>query len=91
MDSLQLAQQLKRRLLQVDYSSYQEVDKEILPKNIKIIAVEDADQVIIRMEFKSVSLNEKLRFPFKIPSGYKEIVIIMQWLKNSCSSFFLVF
>lgn len=75
MNSLQLAQQAKRRILQVDYASYQEVDKQILPKNIEIIAVEDADQVIIRMEFKSVSLNESVRFPFNIPSGYKEIVI----------------
>jgi len=25
------------------------------------------------LEFKAVSLNEDLRFPFKIPSGLKEI------------------
>ena len=75
MDSLQMYQQLKRRMLQVDYSSYQEVKKQILPQNIRIIATEDADQVAITMEFKSVSINEEVRFPFKIPSGYKEIVI----------------
>jgi hypothetical protein len=27
------------------------------------------------MEYRSVSLNEDLRFPFKIPSGFKEISI----------------
>lgn len=75
MDSLQLFQQLKRRMLQVDYASYQEVKKQILPKNIRIIATEESDEVAITMEFKSVSLNEDVRFPFKIPSGYKEIVI----------------
>ncbi len=75
MDSLQMYQQLKRRMLQVDYSSYQEVKKQILPQNIRIIATEDADQVAITMEFKSVSLNGEVRFPFKIPAGYKEIVI----------------
>jgi outer membrane biogenesis lipoprotein LolB len=75
MDSLQLHQQLKKRMLQVDYASYQEVDKQILPQNIRIIAVDDTDQVAITMEFKSVSLNQDVRFPFKIPSGYKEIVI----------------
>ncbi|MCT4630162.1 DUF4292 domain-containing protein [Winogradskyella sp.] len=75
MDSLQMYQQLKRRFLQVDYKAYQEVEKQVLPKNIKIIAVEDSDQVEISMEFKSLSLNEEVRFPFKIPSGYKEIVI----------------
>jgi outer membrane biogenesis lipoprotein LolB len=75
MDSLQLYQQLKKRMLQVDYSSYQEVKKQILPQNIRIVAVEDSDEVAITMEFKSVSLNEDVRFPFRIPSGYKEIVI----------------
>ncbi|MEO1030088.1 MAG: DUF4292 domain-containing protein [Bacteroidota bacterium] len=75
MDSLQLFQQLKRRILQVDYKSYQEVDQQVLPKHIRIIAVEDANEVAITMEFKSTSLNGDLRFPFKIPSGYKEIVI----------------
>lgn len=75
MDSLQLHQQLKKRMLQVDYSTYQKVDKQTLPQNIRIIAVDDADQVAIAMEFKSVSLNDAVRFPFNIPAGYKEIVI----------------
>ncbi|MUU79023.1 DUF4292 domain-containing protein [Winogradskyella endarachnes] len=75
MDSLQLQQQQKRRMLQVDYASYQEVDKQIIPKNIRIIAVDDSDEVAVAMAIKSVSLNDEVRFPFKIPSGYKEIVI----------------
>ncbi|WP_282042290.1 DUF4292 domain-containing protein [Winogradskyella flava] len=75
MDSLQLFQQLKKRILQVDYKSYQEIDKQVLPKDIRIIAVEDSDEVAITMEFKSLALNDEVRFPFKIPAGYKEIVI----------------
>ena len=75
MDSLQMQQTLEKRMLQVDYASYQEVDKQIVPENIRIIAVEDTDEVAITMEFKSVSLNDEVRFPFNIPSGYKEIVI----------------
>lgn len=75
MDSLQLFQQLKNRMLQVDYNSYQKVGKQVLPKNIRIIAVEDTDEVAIAMEFKSIALNEEVRFPFRIPTGYKEIVI----------------
>ena len=31
--------------------------------------------MIIDLEYKSVSLNEELRFPYKIPSGYDEIVL----------------
>ena len=75
MDSLQLSQQLENRILQVDYTSYQDVSKQVLPKDIRIIAQEDSEEVAITMEFKSVSLNEEVRFPFKIPSGYKEIVM----------------
>ena len=56
MDSLQLFQQLKKRILQVDYKSYQEVDKQVLPKAIRIIAVEGADEVAITMDFKSIVL-----------------------------------
>lgn len=75
MDSLQLHQQLEKRMLQVDYSSYQKINKQILPQNIRIVAVEDKDEVAISMEFKSVTLDEDVRFPFNIPSGYKEIVL----------------
>ncbi|WP_179349459.1 DUF4292 domain-containing protein [Winogradskyella pacifica] len=75
MDSLQMQQILEKRMLQVDYASYQEVKKQIIPENISIIAVEGADQIAITMEFKSVSLDDEVRFPFNIPSGYKEIVI----------------
>ncbi|MBO3115185.1 DUF4292 domain-containing protein [Winogradskyella sp. DF17] len=75
MDSLQLFQQLEKRILQVDYTSYQKVDYEVLPQNINIIAVEDTDEVKVELEFKSITLNQELRFPFKIPKGYKEIQI----------------
>ena len=75
MDSQQLAQPLKHRMLQIDYKDYQEVEKQTLPQNIKVIALEGEDETIIAMEFKSVSLNNDLRFPFRIPSGFEEIVI----------------
>lgn len=73
LNSLELAQQSEKRFLQVNYKSYQEINKSIIPKFIKIIAVQDTDQALIDMELKSVKLNEKVRFPFKIPSGFKEI------------------
>ena len=73
LDSQQLSQSLKKRLLQIDYKAYQLVDKEIIPAIINIVAVEENSEVKIDLEYKSVSLNEDLRFPFEIPSGYKEI------------------
>lgn len=73
LNSLQMAQQSEKRFLQVDYKSYQEISKTIIPKFINIVAVQDRDQALVDMEIKSVKLNEKVRFPFKIPSGYKEM------------------
>ena len=75
MDSQQLLQPLKKRFLQIDYVGYQEVNKEILPQNIRIIAVEDREELNVVLEYKSVSINEEVRFPFKIPSGFDEIIL----------------
>ncbi len=75
MDSQQLLQPSKLRFLQLDYLGYQEVKKDILPQNVKIIAVEDSEELNVVMEYKSVTVNEEVRFPFRIPSGFEEIVI----------------
>lgn len=73
LDSQQLYQPLEKRMLQIDYKKYQEVSKQIFPENIRIIAVEKNDEIIIDLDFKSIQLNGEIRFPFNIPSGYKEI------------------
>jgi len=75
MDSQQLYQHSKRRILEIDYKSYQKVNRQILPQNLEIIAVEETEEVTIDMEYKSLALNEDLRFPFRIPAGFKEIRI----------------
>jgi len=75
MDSQQISQMASNRFLEVDYLAYQEVEKQTLPKNIKIIAVDEGDETTIELEYKSVKLNEPLRFPFKIPSGFEEIIL----------------
>lgn len=72
-DSQQLSQTLEQRMLQIDYKNYQEVEKQTVPEQISIIAVEGREQTTINMQFKSVSLNNDLRFPFRIPSGFEEI------------------
>ncbi|MEZ4801620.1 MAG: DUF4292 domain-containing protein [Gelidibacter sp.] len=75
LDSQQLSQSLQKRFLQIDYKTYQMVKKEIVPEVIHIVAVEDNSEVKIDLEYKSVTLDEEVRFPFEIPSGYKEIEI----------------
>lgn len=71
--SQQISQPKEFRHLQIDYLTYQEVEKQTLPENIKIIAVEANKESIIDLEFKNITLNEDLSFPYKIPSGFKEI------------------
>ena len=71
--SQQISQPNEFKLLQIDYLAYQEENKQALPEQVKIIAVEANEEMIAELEFKSVSLNQDLRFPFKIPSGFDEI------------------
>lgn len=73
LDSQQLYQPLEKRMLQIDYNKYQEVSKQIFPENIRIIAVEKNDEIIIDLDFKSIQLNGEVRFPFNIPSGFTKI------------------
>lgn len=73
ISSQQLSQIQELRHLQIDYKSYQEVDNQKIPELIKVLAVEANDQTTIGLEFKSVSLNTELRFPFNIPSGFDKI------------------
>lgn len=75
LDSQQLYQPIEKRMLQIDYKTYQQVSNQIFPENIHITALEMADEVTIDLEMKSITLNEEVRFPFEIPEGYKEIVI----------------
>ena len=62
-------------MLQIDYKNYQKVSKEIFPETVEVIALEVDQETKIYMEFKSITLNEELRFPFRIPSGFEEIVV----------------
>ncbi|MFV9549540.1 DUF4292 domain-containing protein [Algibacter sp. PT7-4] len=71
--SQQISQPEAYRHLQIDYLKYQDVNQQIIPELIKVIAVEANEEMSIELEMKNVSLNEELRFPFKIPSGFKAI------------------
>ena len=73
LESQQLAQISTQRFLQIDYLEYQTVERQQLPQAIKVISLEGDQEILIELEFKSVSLNQDLRYPFKIPSGYDEI------------------
>mgnify|MGYP001041398105 FL=1 len=71
LDALSVTQKFEQRDLKIFYKSYQNLRNLVLPKIISILANEGKDIVKIDLEYKSLRLNENLRFPYKIPDGYK--------------------
>ncbi|MEK6152792.1 DUF4292 domain-containing protein [Flavobacteriaceae bacterium 3-367] len=75
MAAQQLSQPGKKRVLEIRYKSYQEIDRRVLPNEIAITAVDDTHKNLIDLTFKNIELNRPLNFPYKIPKGFKEIVL----------------
>jgi len=61
--------------LTISYPEYQTISAELFPKTINIEAIEPKKTTQITMDFKNVEFDNRLSFPFKIPSHYKEIKI----------------
>ncbi|GAA4109998.1 DUF4292 domain-containing protein [Aquimarina addita] len=75
MFSQQLKQPLENRNLQIKYRTYQKVGNQDFPKEIDIEAFEDAKKTRIEIEYRTVNYNANVSFPFKVPSGYKQVTI----------------
>ena len=73
IDSQDLRQPTKRNLLNITYQSYQKVDALVLPQKMIITATNSNEQTTFNLNLKAVILGQPLRFPFKIPKGYKAI------------------
>jgi len=73
IDSQQSSQSTMRNRLDINYLSYQKVDKLIIPEKMTIIITNLETQTTLNLNLKSVVLGQSLRFPFTIPKGYKAI------------------
>lgn len=73
LDGLVLSQPRQNRILKVNYDTFQSVDQQIIPQQMTLRVTDNQSQMILNINLKSVSLNSALRFPFKLPSGYKLI------------------
>lgn len=71
----QIAQPEKGRLLQIDYKNYQEIDKKVVPNEIGIAATMDGNESLITIEYKNIEFDRKVKFPYNIPNGFKEIIL----------------
>ena len=54
------------------YPTYQTVNEQPFPKQIDITAISDSKMNKVFVDYKSVELDKKITFPYKIPFGYKE-------------------
>lgn len=73
LDGQSVDQPLENRSLDVNYQSFQAIDAQLFPKSITIKVIENQKETSLKLNLKSVILNQPLRFPFKMPSGYKPI------------------
>lgn len=64
----------KKGTLSISYKNYKKVKDTHLPGQFNIHAEDEKNQADIRVQYKSISVGEKLSFPYKIPSGYKKIL-----------------
>ncbi|AWH84484.1 DUF4292 domain-containing protein [Flavobacterium album] len=62
------------RSLDIQYPAHKEYPKAVLPAEIKIEA-EQKDRVNLKIEYNSVTFDEKLSFPYDVPEGYEQIFI----------------
>lgn len=72
-------QQFKRpntpESITISYPEYQHAENIMLPKKIRIIANQKGQTTKINIDYRTFKLNEPVRFPFEIPTGYTEITL----------------
>jgi len=73
--SQQLYQPSENRNLSINYQTYQKVGNQDFPLEIGIEAKQKDENTRITIEYRSVDYNAAVSFPFRIPSGYKQIKI----------------
>ena len=71
----EINQPLQERTLQVAYPDYKKYDAMILPLSLAIDARQKESKTNINIEYKNVSFNEDLSFPYSVPEGYERIYI----------------
>lgn len=63
------------RTLQIVYPDFKKYDESILPLSLSINAKQNDNKTNIDIEYKSISFNEDLSFPYNVPDGYERIYI----------------
>jgi Domain of unknown function (DUF4292) len=71
----QINQVAKARNLEINYPVHKEYPEAILPVKLLIEANQNNGKTNIEIDYKSISFNEELSFPYSVPESYKQIYI----------------
>lgn len=71
----QINQSEKERALQISYPDFKKYPEMILPLSMEIDATQKKGKVNIDVDFKNVTFNEELSFPYSVPDGYERTYI----------------
>ncbi len=63
----------KEQSLSIEYKDYINLENSLFPKGFLVRAYDGENETKIDINYRNVVFNTTLRFPFKIPNGYKEI------------------
>lgn len=69
----QLTRKLQKQSVTITYPAYGEQEGVVFPKKIDIRINQKEENTKINIDYRSLEFNRPASFPFKIPSGYKEI------------------
>lgn len=69
----EIAQNKLLRILIIEYLSYKENSNQKFPLAMSLSLIDKNSETKVSINFKNISLNQELRYPFKIPTNYKEI------------------
>lgn len=59
--------------LDVDYRDFEIVGGKLFPTTMSFLANDNGSQKQVEITFRNIDLDGEVRFPFSIPSGYKEM------------------
>lgn len=63
----------KRQNLTILYKDFDKINESLFPKGFLITATDERRETVIDVSYRNVEFDVPLRFPFKIPVGYRNI------------------
>ena len=75
LEKQEIKQLNQNRTLQIAYPQYQNINQMLLPSALEIDVNAAEKNTSININYRSISVNEELSFPYSVPDGYTQIYI----------------